>query len=145
MGCSTPFPSEQDLVASVIDNLQAKGIACYREVPCLSHSIDVLAEAGELHAIECKLRNWKAGIRQARYHTLAVDFVHLCLPATSLTFSAVLACIDTGVGLIAALRANGALELVQVVAPARSREKSVVVEQRVRQTIGRLRSQGPGE
>ncbi len=74
---------EADVRAAVVGSLVAQGFRTEIEFPLLGRIADVLALKDEAAcvAVECKERDWRRGVKQARVYQVACEFVYLALPA----------------------------------------------------------------
>ncbi|NMH70734.1 hypothetical protein HF072_18295 [Bacillus sp. RO3] len=61
--------------------LTERNLKIFKEVPLFSSSIDMITinNNEEVSAIEFKLRNWKKAIDQVKKHSIAVDYMSICI------------------------------------------------------------------
>ncbi|WP_208587277.1 hypothetical protein [Gracilibacillus suaedae] len=73
--------TELQQVELSIKILAERNLKVFKEVPLFSSSIDMIAinNNNELSAIEFKLRNWKKAIDQVKKHSIAVDYMSICI------------------------------------------------------------------
>lgn len=128
--------SESDLARSVLPGLIRTGSRVYTEVPCLSHSVDLVLEGpGVLVAIEFKLKDWRRGLAQAQHHLVAFDYCYVCLPARGVSALMRHAFEDCGVGLLL-FEAASQIALVEAIRPKQSTCKWHIAERWVRVALG---------
>jgi hypothetical protein len=114
----------------------------YTEVPCLSHSVDLVLEVSEaLIAVEFKLSDWRRGLSQAEHHLIAFDYCYVCLPKRTITASIREAFSKSGIGLLLVEEAVGRIALTEVISPRLSTRKWHVAERWVRDAFGGRRLQ----
>lgn len=97
------YPSEFALVEQVSEALVRSGHDVFLEVPLMSRCVDIVAvhrESGNVSAIECKLRDWKRAMTQARSHAIACDSVAICIPHREASAALLESCKSVGVGLM---------------------------------------------
>ncbi len=97
------FATESIFAECVGEALQHAGYDVFSEVPLMSRCVDIVAvhrESGEVLAIECKLRDWKRALRQAKSHSIACDLVSICVPMRTPSEALLQSCQEGGVGLL---------------------------------------------
>lgn len=128
--------SEAEMADRVRQGLTRLGCKVFREVPCFAHSVDIVVKCPVgLIAIECKMRDWRKGLAQAKHHLLAFDYCFVCLPSRPLTDVLVSAFRGTEIGLL--MYELGQDQPVKTVIEAgRSTEKWDTAEVWVTQALG---------
>jgi hypothetical protein len=94
---------ENDLVTAVVPWLDLLGYNTFLEFPILGKVADVYAYSTDVTrtvAIECKVREWRRGLRQVRVYQAAVDAVFLAVPTQAVTDKLTQAVGMMGAGLI---------------------------------------------
>jgi hypothetical protein len=94
---------EAEVRAAVLRMLSSGGFDTLIEFPILGRVADVFACGIEdtTIAVECKERDWRRGIQQARTYTLATDRVFVGIPEGRLTAKLTQAAAMIGIGVIA--------------------------------------------
>jgi len=75
--------SESRLEDLVQAHLNASGYSTRCQVPLHNRIVDLVArdDAGNIVAVEVKLKQWKRAVRQATASRNSFDFVYVCMPA----------------------------------------------------------------
>ena len=106
---------ESDVVAAVFTWLEEDGFAPQLEYPILGKVADVFAVAsggGRVVAVECKERDWRRAVRQARLYQLAAEHVYVALPGSCVTEKVSREMAHHGLGLIGVTEDGGVVILL---------------------------------
>ncbi len=101
---------EAQVVAAVTEWTSRQGMEYSHEFPVLGRVADVFALhslSGDTLAVECKERDWRKGIRQARVYSVAADHVFIALPSPRVTPYALNAIGSEGFGVLAVTEDGG--------------------------------------
>lgn len=136
MVCDADICSERDMVDVICEEMSRQGLRTHVEVPCFDRNIDIVVELPfGLAAIECKVRDWRRGLIQARHHLLCLDYCFVCLPRRTLKRETTMAFEESGIGL---LLLDPSLDgcLLGVVPASKSTEKLQAAQDRMLRAIG---------
>jgi len=123
---------EREMIEVVYEQITRLGYRAYLEVPCFERNVDLVVEFPEgLTAVECKLRDWKRGLVQARHHRIAFDYCFVCLPSRRITDGMLEAFHESGVGLFLLEISEKGSRLEEVIRAPRSTEKLQAVQDRI--------------
>jgi hypothetical protein len=110
---------EADVVAAVHQYVGGQGFDLLPEFPLLGRVADLFGVRGQRCsiAIECKERDWRRGVNQARRYLAAVDEVYLAVPGRVVTEELTQTALKVGIGVLGV----GVDNVVSVVVVADSR------------------------
>lgn len=136
MGTKRQIRFEKEMVELICRVMVNQGLRVYLEVPCFERNVDIVLQLPSgLVAIECKIRDWKRGLEQARHHMLAFDYCFVCLPSRKLSKETVKTFKDAGIGLLL-FDPFSKERLKEVISARRSTEKLQPVQDRILRVIG---------
>lgn len=97
---------EAEVAAAVTTYVEARGYSVLTEYPLVGKIADVfgaMETQGKSIAVECKERDWRRGLEQARRYQVAADDVYLALPEQAVTEELAREATRVGVGLLVVL------------------------------------------
>ena len=95
------FSKESDLVLCAVKLLQSQGMSVDTEVAIFNRTIDIVAiRKRYLFSFECKLKDWRRALKQARDHQLVADYSFVCMPERPISATMRESFETTGIGLV---------------------------------------------